>query len=117
MGQAPPNKGRREPWAGGWGVLGDKRSRVAKLARTIERSLRQEYRASRPLWKARLQTAAEFTALGRAMLDAVGRDPAATAARASKLLRTSDHLLRDIPKRPPRRATDLAAALAREARR
>jgi len=109
------NKGRREVWAGSWGLLSDRRSRLAKLAERIERMLRREHVTSRPLYRLRIAEAARFAALGQAMLADVGIDPKASPARALKLTNASARLLRDIPKRPPRkREEDLAAALRRQ---
>jgi len=113
-GTASWNKGRREVWAGSWGLLSDRRSRLAKLAERIERMLRREHVTSRPLYRQRLMEAARFAALGQAMLHDVGRVDGATPQRALKLTNASARLLRDIPKRPPRkREEDLAAALSR----
>jgi len=113
-GKPPSTKGVRSSWAGGWGILADRRSRLSKLAERLERSLRLEHLVTRPLWKARIRQAARYMALAEAMLDRVGVEPGATPARASKLQRTADHLVKTVPKRPARaRSEDLGAALAR----
>ena len=113
-GHPPSTKGVRSAWAGGWGILSDRRSRLSKLAERIERALRLEHLITRPLWKARIRQAARYMALAEAMLDRVGVESGATPARASKLQRTADHLVKSVPLRPKRRREeDLGAALAR----
>jgi hypothetical protein len=110
-GRPAPNKGWKMARVNGWGPLHDQRSKLSKRVKAIERQLRKEYMITKPLWRDRISKAAVFQALAEEMLSQIGKLPSATPPRASKLQRTSDHLLRYVPVRPERKPQDLADVL------
>jgi hypothetical protein len=107
---------QKKPWRGTWGPLGDRRSKVSKLAQTIEGELREEYDSRRPLAARRIEIAAAFIAAATKELKTVGVDPVATPGRASVLLRRAQRELAMLEKQQVR-PSDLRSALAGAGRR
>lgn len=110
-GKPHPTRGRKMA-----NPITDRRSKLRRRVEVIEKALRREYLTNRPLWRDRLKKAAEYQALAEQIFGKIGLDPTCTPPRAAKLQRTADAFVKYVPKRPPRRAPDLATALARESR-
>ena len=88
-GLTPYAKGWRSGWAGGWGPLRDGHSRLAKLARTIERELVQECQPQTALHRRLVRSAAELFALAEKERTCIGLDPKSTIRRANALEKTA----------------------------
>jgi hypothetical protein len=91
-GAAHPNTGRTfgKAWKGGWGVLGDPRSKIAKLARKIERTeLAGLYNVEEnPEARELLKEACEWRAIERMERSRLG-EPGASTRKASSASRVA----------------------------
>lgn len=107
VGQPAHNRGQHAPWVGGWGDFRDQRSRVSKLARSVEKELRQRFVVKDAVTAILAKQAARCAALAECLGDQLF-DGTLEAQR-----RTQERHVSAI--RAYRKALDLLAASARRA--
>ena len=89
-GRPSPKRGTRHGWAGDWGPLSDRRSRLSRLKERIERDLVAKYQPKTELDRVKIEQAAQLRALATASGSSLGVDLKPTAGRFGKLLRIAD---------------------------
>src|SRR5216684_1127343 len=112
-GRPSPYRGTHMPWRKTWGVLADRRSKLARLADQIEAELNEAYNPTSPLTARRLRTAAAYAALATMVVSRIGLDPKCTPRRCTALQAASDRQLAALePYRRDVKPLDLARDLA-----
>jgi hypothetical protein len=117
-GRARNGHGSATGWAGTWGPMGDGRSKLARLARRIERELLEVYVAATPLAARLVRAAARLSAMSEMTLLGVGQDAKCTRRGASALSAAAEKQLARLEKiAKPRPAPDpLADYYAKKAK-
>ncbi len=91
--QGANGKGSRTPWRGGWGPLGDGRSKLARLARQIERELLEADHPATAHHRRLVRRSACLEALAEACGAQLGSDPKATRRALTALEKAADSKL------------------------
>ena len=81
------------PWRGGWGALGDGRSKISRLRKQIDAVLTEEYQPRSSHARRQVRRAATLAALCEATGASIGSDPKATPRRLTGLERAASGVL------------------------